>query len=165
MKRWISILIVLTIVFTLNVQAKPIKWVDFAVPYESLDYAMDVDIDTANQEKHISWIDILTVAACRTGGKCGLASVKKAAKELSGDKTLQELLGNLYQYYDYYHEAYTAVLGGLLGNYAIQVDENGNRPMGLRPSVLLRQVTATAIVPISETAVLSDSTESTWVMT
>ncbi|MBQ3491244.1 MAG: hypothetical protein IJA74_01680, partial [Oscillospiraceae bacterium] len=122
MKRWIVIVIILSMTFTISAQAAPIKWVDFAVPYESLQYAMDVDIDTAEKEKHISWIDVLSVAACRTGGKCGLASVKKAVKDLSTDKTPEELLGNLYQYYDYYHEAYAAVLGGLLGHYAIQVD-------------------------------------------
>jgi len=42
--------------------AEPIKWVDFSVPYESLKYAMDVDISTAEKEKHISWIEILAVA-------------------------------------------------------------------------------------------------------
>ena len=102
------------------VRAEPIKWVDFQVPYESLKYAMDADIATFDQEKHISWIDILALSACRTGGKCGLTSVKKAAEELKGDKAPAELLGELYQYYDYYHEAYAAALGGLLGSYAIE---------------------------------------------
>ena len=62
----------------LPVNAEPIKWVNFDVPYESLKLAMDTDIATAEQEKHISWIDILALAACRTGGKCGLSSVKKS---------------------------------------------------------------------------------------
>ena len=52
---------------------------------------MNADIETAHKEKHISWIDILAVSACRTGGKCGLVSVKKAAKELSGNETLLDL--------------------------------------------------------------------------
>ena len=50
---------------SLPVGAEPIRWVDFAVPYESLKYAMDQDIATYEREKHISWIDILAVAACR----------------------------------------------------------------------------------------------------
>ena len=61
---------------------EPIKWVDFQVPYESMKYAMDVDIQTFDQEKHIRWIDALALAACRTGGKCSLSSVKKAVKDL-----------------------------------------------------------------------------------
>ena len=102
------------------VRAEPIKWVDFQVPYESLKYAMDVDIATFDQEKHISWIDILALSACWTGGKCGLASVKKAAEELKGDKAPEALLGELFKYYDYYHESFSGALGGLLGSFAIE---------------------------------------------
>ena len=109
-------------VMTLSASADPIRWVDFSVPYESLKYAMDRDIATFEEEKHISWIDILSLAACRTGGKCSLASVKKAASELAGDASPEELLGDLNKYYGYYHEAYTAALGGLLGSYAIEKD-------------------------------------------
>ena len=62
---------------------EPIRWVDFQIPYESLRYAMNVDIATFDQEKHISWIDILALAGCRTGGKCGLSSVKQAVQDCS----------------------------------------------------------------------------------
>ena len=113
-------------------QADSIKWVDFSVPYESLRYAMNVDIQTAEQEKHISWIDILSLAACRTGGKCGLASVKKAVQDLKCDKSTEELLGNLYKYYSYYHEAYSAVLGGLLGNYSVEMNGQWKPAYGLK---------------------------------
>ena len=118
MRRFFVLLLLPFLV--IPVRAEPIKWVDFQVPYESLKYAMDVDIETFDQEKHISWIDILALSACRTGGKCDLASVKKAAEELKGKKAPEELLGELYKYYDYYHEAYSAALGGLLGSYAIE---------------------------------------------
>ena len=115
-----------------SADAKPIRWVDFTVPYESLQYAMDQDIATAEQEKHISWIDILALAACRTGGKCPLDSVKKAVSQLKGDRSPEELLGNLYEYYDYYHKAYDAVLGGLLGSYTIEVKGDKKTAYGLK---------------------------------
>ena len=118
MKRFF--VLVLLPILVIPVRAEPIKWVDFQIPYESLKYAMDVDIATFDQEKHISWIDILALSACWTGGKCGLTSVRKAAEELKGDKAPEELLGELSKYYDYYHEAYSAALGGLLGSYAIE---------------------------------------------
>ena len=102
------------------VRGDTIQWVDFDVPYESLKYAMDADISSFEQEKHISWIDVLALAACRTGGKCGLSSVKQAVKDLKGDKSPEELLGGVYKYYDYYHRAYSAVLGGMLGSFAIE---------------------------------------------
>lgn len=113
-------ILVLALAVAVPVQADTIRWVDFDVPYESLKYAMDQDIQTFDQEKHLSWIDILALAACRTGGKCGLASVKKAAADLKGDCSPEELLGDTYKYYDYYHRAYSAVLGGLVGSYAIE---------------------------------------------
>ena len=132
MKRWISFVLILALLPVIPVSAEPIKWVNFDVPYESLKYAMDTDIATSEQEKHISWIDILALSACRTGGKCGLASVKKAVNELKGDKSPEELLGNLYKYYSYYHEAYTAVLGGLLGNYSVEIGGQWKSAYGLK---------------------------------
>ena len=78
MKRFFVFLLILPLM-AVPVRAETIKWVDFGVPYESLKYALNVDIATFEQEKHISWIDILALSGCRTGGKCDLQSVKKAA--------------------------------------------------------------------------------------
>lgn len=111
---------------------EPIKWVDFQIPYESLRYAMNADIQTFEEEKHISWIDILALAGCRTGGKCGLSAVKKATQDLKGDHSPEELLGNLYKYYDYYHRAYSAALGGMLGSFAIEKDGQWIPTYGLK---------------------------------
>lgn len=123
---WIVILLVVP------VRAETIRWVDFQVPYESLKYAMDVDIKTFDEDKHISWIDILAVAGCRTGGRCGLSSVKKAVTDLNGDKSPEEFLGNVYKYYEYYHNAYEGALGGLLGSYAIEVNGQWKPTYGLK---------------------------------
>ena len=132
MKRRFFIILALLAALCVQARAEPIKWVDFGVPYESLKCAMDVDISTAETEKHISWIDILAVSGCRTGGKCPLNSVKQAAKDLEGDRDIEELLGNLYQYYPYYKESFTAVLGGLLGNYTITVKGEERPTYGLK---------------------------------
>ncbi len=123
---------VLAILLIVPVHAEPIRWVDFQVPLESMKYAMDQDISSMDGEKHISWIDILSVAACRTGGKCGLDSVKKAAKQLQEDQAPEELLGELAKFYDYYHQAYDAALGGLLGSYAIEVEGQWKPTYGLK---------------------------------
>ena len=131
--KWRSLFVcVLALLIAIPVHAEPIQWVDFNVPYESLKFAMDIDIETFESEKHISWIDILALSACRTGGKCGLQSVKKAAKELQEDKSAEELLGDLYKYYGYYSEAYSAVLGGLLGSFAIEVNGQAIPTYGLK---------------------------------
>ena len=132
MKRRILILLVLFALVVIPVRAEPIRWVDFDVGYEALKYALDQDIASFDQEKHISWIDTLSLAACRTGGKCGLASVKKAAADLKGARSPQELLGEQYKYYDYYHRAYDAALGGLVGSYAIEIDGEWKAGYGLK---------------------------------
>lgn len=132
MKRRILFLLVLFALVVMPVRAEPIRWVDFDVGYEALKYALDQDIASFDQEKHISWIDTLSLAACRTGGKCGLASVKKAAADLKGDRSPQELLGEQYKYYDYYHRAYDAALGGLVGSYAIEIDGEWKAGYGLK---------------------------------
>ena len=132
MKRRICFLLAMVMAMAVPVRADTIKWVDFNVPYESLKYAMDQDIATFEQDQHISWIDILSVAACRTGGQCGLASVKKAAADLKSGKSPEELLGETNKYYNYYHEAYSAALGGLLGNYAIEVNGEWVAKYGLK---------------------------------
>lgn len=126
------VIILLLAVLSASVSAKPISWVDFQVPYESLKYALDQDIATFEQEKHTPWIDILALAACRTGGKCPLSAVKKAAKDLQGDKPPQQLLGDTYKHYSYYHEAYTAALGGLVGSFEIEVGGERKQCYGLK---------------------------------
>ena len=132
MMRRIFSALLLVVMIAVPVRAEMIRWVDFNIPYESLKYAMDVDIASFDGEKHISWIDILALAGCRTGGKCGLAAVKKAVADLRGDKSPQELLGNLAKYYDYYYEAYNAALGGLLGSFAIESNGQWKPSYGLK---------------------------------
>ena len=105
-------------------QADTIKWVDFDVSCEAMEYALQQDITSFEEEKHISWIDTLALAACRTGGKCSLSSVKQAAAELKQDKSPEEILNENVRYYAYYHEAYEAALGGLLGKF-ITFDTTG----------------------------------------
>ena len=133
-RLFVCILLVISLVFlpVLEVNAEPIRWVDFGIPYESLRYALDADIQTFEQEKHISWIDALSLAACRTGGKCGLPSVKKAVADLKGERSVEERLGNLMKYYRYYHEAYSAALGGLVGSFAVEVKGEWKATYGLK---------------------------------
>jgi len=131
MKRWVF-LILLFPLFVVPAKADTIRWVEFNVPYESLEYAMKQDIATFEEEKHISWIDALALAACRTGGKCGLAFVKQAVGDLKGDISPQELLGQNHKHFVYFREAYSAVLGGLLGSYAIEKDGQWVSTYGLK---------------------------------
>ena len=131
MRRRIFIWVLVFSLVAMPVKAEPIRWVDFQIPYESLKYAMEVDIATFDQEKHISWIDVLAIAACRTGGTCNLKSAKQAVKDLQGERSARELMGQS-RYFDYYHQAYQAVLGGLLGSFELQVDGQWRAQYGLK---------------------------------
>lgn len=132
MKRFLLLSILILPLLAVPAKAETIKWVDFDVSYESMKYALDQDIATFDQEKHIPWIDTLALAACRTGGKCGLSSVKQAVADLKKDSSVEALLGDMYKYYDYYHKAYTAALGGLVGSYAIEKDGEWVPAYGLK---------------------------------
>lgn len=106
-----------------------IHWVDFDVSRAAMQRALDLDIASRDSERPVSWIDLLALAATWSGGKTFPASaVDKAHAALLSDDSLQKQLGSQYKYYVYYQEAYGAVLGGLVGTYAIETtDEAGNQ--------------------------------------
>lgn len=130
--RRICIAVVCLSMMIFSAEAETIRWVDFQVPYESLKYAMNVDIETVQQEKHISWIQSLSLAACRSGGRCGLSYVKKAVSDLKTDRSVEELLGELFRYYPYYYDSFQAALGGLLGSFSVRVNGQEVPQYGLK---------------------------------
>ena len=106
-----------------------IKWVDFKVSYEALCRAYEWDVNTHGTEYEVNWIELLAYTAAKTGGEFSekaLTILEKAAEALSaGDKTMEEMTKDM-KYYDYYMEAYTSVLGGMVGEYQEETrDENG----------------------------------------
>ncbi|MCM1092272.1 MAG: M23 family metallopeptidase [Muribaculum sp.] len=107
-----------------------IKWVDFTVSYEALCRAYDWDVETHGTEHEVHWVELLAYTAARTGGefdKKAMSILNETAQKLSaGEAVMEELVSDL-KYYAYYKEAYTAVLGGMVGEYELQVqDENGH---------------------------------------
>ena len=114
------------------VKAETIRWVDFKIPYESLKYAMEIDITTSEKEQHLSWIDTLALAGLKTGGNCPLSAVKSAVKLLENGWCAEQLTDEQKKLYNYYHSAYQAVLGGLLGNYAMEINGEQRATYGLK---------------------------------
>ncbi|WP_342758668.1 M23 family metallopeptidase [Kineothrix sedimenti] len=110
-------------------EKKYIKWVDFNISYEALCEAYKWDVDTYKENLedkeavHLNWIELLAYAGAKNGGKFPKGSVseisKAAQKITSKDTTMRELTKDM-EYYAYYLEAYTAVLGGFVGEYEIQ---------------------------------------------
>jgi murein DD-endopeptidase MepM/ murein hydrolase activator NlpD len=121
LRKWAYVILFMGLLVTGAAAGDYIKWVDFDVPTEALETAMELDIDSQGTEKPLRWTEILALAATHNGGgKVSTSQLKKAAEDLSGDKSVSELLGDQKKYYDYYLEAYEAVLGGLLGSYAVK---------------------------------------------
>lgn len=106
-----------------------IKWVDFKVSYEALCEAYMLDVESYNQEVHLNWIELLSYVGAKGGGSFGKSStaqIRKLAETLSKkEATITELTKDM-EYYEYYYEAYEAVLGGMVGEYEIeQENESG----------------------------------------
>ena len=107
-----------------------IKWFEMNVSLSALRDTMALDIDTYDRLYHISWTDSLAYLACKNGNNWAGYSKKdlNAMIEKLGDLyTVDDLMaGN--KYYSFYKEAFTAALGGLLGEYEKQApDGNGGK--------------------------------------
>ncbi len=98
-----------------------IKWVDFSVSKVALDEALALDISTYGAENHISMPQALAYIAAKNYGEFG--KYKKGAISDITAETFSKInkLSNK-KLYDYYLEAYSAILGGLVGKYTKLVD-------------------------------------------
>ena len=104
--------------------SKFIKWVDFNVTNEALDQAFRYDVDTCQAEIHLNWVDLLAYLGTRYGGdfsRYKKSDMEKVAEQLiNGDSTMEELTKDM-KYYDYYKQAYGAVLDGMVGTFQAEI--------------------------------------------
>ncbi len=104
-----------------------IKWVDFRVSYEAMDKALKADINSIDEEVKLNWVEILAYLGTRYGGNFARYKSKdmdNLINKLKSGESIESLTKDL-KHYDYYYEAYSAVLGNFVGPYEIQVkDEN-----------------------------------------
>lgn len=107
-----------------------IKWVDFNVSYQALSDCLKYDVGTYGTDTHASWIDLLACLAAKGSGTFSgykSSDLKKITGELTKGTPLESLTEKL-KAFPYYREAYTAVLGGFVGEYEIEREnENGQR--------------------------------------
>lgn len=108
-----------------------IKWVDFNVSYEALCTAYDLDVASYDSPVHLNWIELLAYVGAKCGGSFdqeSISLINKLAGELSEGEVTLDILTKDLKYYDYYYEAYNAVLGGMVGEYEIeQANESGQK--------------------------------------
>ena len=107
-----------------------IKWVDFNVSSEAMNLTSKLDIDSHNSDSEIkyNWIELLSYLACKCGGNFNnfkKSDLDKLVEKLQNGESMENLTEDL-KYYDYYYEAYSAVLSSFIGNYSIEtVDKSG----------------------------------------
>ncbi len=102
-----------------------IKWVDFNVSAEALNLTAKLDIDSHNKNEKViyNWIELLAYLSCKNGGNFknfSAQDLNSLVEKLKNGQTIQELTQDM-KFYDYYYESYSAVLGGFIGNYSIEV--------------------------------------------
>ncbi len=105
-----------------------IKWVDFNVSCEALNLTAKMDIDSHNKNEDIvyNWIELLAYLSCKNGGNFKNFKAKDLQpliQELKNGQTMEDLTQDM-KFYDYYYESYSAVLGGFIGNYSVEVANN-----------------------------------------
>ncbi len=117
-----------------NTQEKKfIRWVDFTITADALDKAFRFDLDTCLSTPHLNWIELLAYLGARYGGdfsRYKASDMDSLAEKLLQGESMENLTKEM-KYYPYYLEAYTAVLGGMVGPFreeipAEQAPESGN---------------------------------------
>jgi len=111
-----------------NEEKNFIKWVDFRISHNAMDKAMKADINSIDDEVKLNWIEILSYLGTRYGGNFARYKANDMdilINKLKSGESIESLTKDL-KYYDYYFEAYTAVLEGLVGPYEIQIDDENN---------------------------------------
>ncbi len=111
-----------------------IKWVDFNATSEIMRTALKCDLDSYEKNKsdssvsHADFVTLIALAATKYGGefsKCKPADITAFAERLMAGESRDVIAGELAgagKYFPYFLEAYDAVLGGFVGNYAVVTD-------------------------------------------
>lgn len=126
-----------------------IKWVDFTVPEPALTKAFRYDVDTCQQPIHLNWIELLALLGASYGGDFSNyreADMDAAAQSLINGASVEQLAESLRDY-PYYLEAYTAVLGGLVGYYEIEIPASEAPPFALADARISESNPASGLDP------------------
>lgn len=103
-----------------------IHWVDFTVPADVMEKAFRYDVNTCQEAVHLNWIELLSYLSARYGGDFSnfkSSDLDTLAEKLQNGETIEDMTKDM-KYYSYYKEAYTAVLGGMVGYFDEEVDSS-----------------------------------------
>jgi len=103
-------------------EPKYIKWVEFNPTAEIMKRAIDEDVKSQKEPVKINYIEVLSYLGAKYGGtftRYKSSDMTNLIKKLKEGHTIGELTENM-KYYNYYHEAYSAVLAEFVGTYKIK---------------------------------------------
>ncbi len=90
---------------------------------EAMQQAFRYDVDTCQSEIHLNWIELLAYLGARYGGDFSrymAADMKVIAERILGGEKMEDITKDM-KYYSYYLEAYGAVLGGMVGEFQVEI--------------------------------------------
>ena len=108
---------------------KYIKWVDFQVPYNAMNTALNLDIKSQTTPVKLHWVELLSYLAAKYGGnfkKYRAKDLQAVVNKLKKGDTIQNITKDM-KYYSYFYEAYDAILGEFVGTYKIQVKNSSGQ--------------------------------------
>lgn len=129
---------------------KYIKWVDFSVTYDVLDKTSKLDINSHNNNDLVkyNWIELLSYLACKYGGnfkKFKQSDLTSLADKLKDGTTMEELTKDL-KNYNYYYEAYDAILHEFIGEYEVELPSDS----GTESKTFTKKYGVKAFLPIAK---------------
>lgn len=109
-----------------------IKYVEFNVTKSALQAAIDLDISTIDEKNRVDCVTLLAYLGAKYGGnfkKYKYSDMTEFAEKIKNGENVEEITKDM-QYFDYYHEAYSAAIGTMVGKYEEErEDDSGNKVM------------------------------------
>lgn len=111
-----------------NKNNETINWVDFNITYQALSDALEVDINSHDKKIQMDWVELLACLGAKYGGNFKMykkSDLTKLVSDIENEGSLDKI-ANQYKNYNYFKEAYGAVLDGMVGEYEIESNDIDN---------------------------------------
>lgn len=116
-----------------DTQKNYIKYVEFNVTKDALQNAVDLDIQTHDDDRHTDCITMLAYLGAKYGGdftKYKHGDMTDFADKIKNGETVESLTKDM-KYFNYYSQAYGAALSGIVGDYEKETSKGTEKDYGL----------------------------------
>ena len=116
-----------------DTQKNYIKYVEFNVTKDALQNAVDLDIQTHDDDRHTDCITMLAYLGAKYGGdftKYKYSDMTDFADKIKNGETVENLTKDM-KYFNYYSQAYGAALSGIVGDYEKETSKGTEKDYGL----------------------------------